>query len=230
MKRTRVFCKSTIFSDRWTPRGPGGWTVWISTQRFGEKCEIHEYWEEKKMPEWARLWDFWYFLLLVKRKCLEKGCSISVLLYLSPSFPTNIDSLFSLRLPPSYLWWRGTLEAERWGCPLWAGLRCRVGRGWGGQQGAGRGGEVNQLRVLWGFICCVFMTLYKSHRERWKRPWTGFQEARVPVLAWLLTSCVALGKSRFWVSVSLSVKWNRLTLMKSKLLFISKMLWSGISP
>lgn len=71
-----------------------------------------------------------------------------------------ISTLWFLFVPPtSCPWGGGTLGAERWGRPGWAGLRGTELRGVGW---AAVGREVSQLRGLWGSICCIFMTLYKS--------------------------------------------------------------------
>lgn len=141
--------------------------------------------EYKKFAQMGWLMRFLVFPSSGQKEMPKKNCSISVLLYLSSKFPMNIDSLLSLCPSTFLLMKRRTLGAERWGV--------QAGLAWGVQSCQGAGWEGGP----WGSICCVFMTLYKSHREWWKRPWTGCQETRFPVVAWLLTSCVASDKAGF---------------------------------
>lgn len=119
------------------------------------------------------LMRFLVFPSLVKRKCQGKDCSISGLLCLSSGFPVNIDPLVSS--PPLI----PAQEKEILGGvgPSWAGLGWAEHQLlWAGRTAAGQGGEPAQLRGPRAFICCGFMTFYKSHMEQWKRPRQGIRK------------------------------------------------------
>ena len=127
----------------------------------------------------------------------------SILLYLSSKFPVNIDSRLSLCSPQPL----ADEEDRGMGYLGWASL--------GAQRCQGQ--SASCWEGLWGSICSIFMTLYKSRREWWQTPWTGCQETSSPAVARCLTHCVALGRSRFLGLVSLSVKRDWLALMDPQL-------------
>lgn len=99
----------------------------------------------------------------------------SVSLCPTPFLPVKKETLGAERsgVPPGLDW--GVTEL-----PYGEGTR-EEGKGGGVKGGERKGGGKTSSEGSEVFICCVFMTFYKSHEERWKRPWTGCPETSCPV-------------------------------------------------
>lgn len=112
MKRICVFCKSTLFSDRWTPGGSGGWTVSISTQRSGEN--VWNIWntEHKKIAQRGWLMRFLVFPS-VQKEMPKKKCISVYFCLCHPS--SQRTSILGFLCSPNLLLMKRT---EGWGTGL----------------------------------------------------------------------------------------------------------------